>query len=95
MVLNLERSPVCGIVGILSKSGRNITRLRQCLEIMNRLQKHRGPDDEGVWLHPLSHVGFAHCRLSIIDLASGAQPMTDTHGNWITYNGEIYNFIEV
>ena len=41
------------------------------------------------------HVGFGHRRLSIIDLDSGAQPMSDASGNWVTYNGEIYNYLEL
>ncbi len=62
---------------------------------MNRLQRHRGPDGDTVWLHERATVGFAHRRLSIIDLVSGDQPMRDDAGNWITYNGEIYNYLEL
>jgi asparagine synthase (glutamine-hydrolysing) len=62
---------------------------------MDHLQRHRGPDGRGIWIRPGSHVGFAHQRLSIIDLDTGAQPMSDAAGNWITYNGEIYNYIEL
>jgi len=62
---------------------------------MNRLQAHRGPDGEGLWIHPRGHVGFGHRRLSIIDLATGQQPMSDSSGNWITFNGEIYNYREL
>src|SRR6185295_1545474 len=57
--------------------------------------RHRGPDGEGRWLHANEHVGFAHRRLSIIDLSTGDQPMRHGPGNWITYNGEIYNYIEL
>jgi asparagine synthase (glutamine-hydrolysing) len=59
---------------------------------MSDLIRHRGPDGEGYWVHPRGHAGFAHRRLSIIDLTTGDQPMTDGSGNWITYNGEIYNY---
>ena len=62
---------------------------------MNDLIAHRGPDDSGIWVHERGHVGFAHRRLSIIDLAHGHQPMSDEAGNWITYNGEIYNYLEL
>jgi asparagine synthase (glutamine-hydrolysing) len=62
---------------------------------MNRLLAHRGPDGEGVWIHDRGHAGFAHRRLEIIDLATGQQPMHDGDGNWITYNGEIYNYLEL
>jgi asparagine synthase (glutamine-hydrolysing) len=40
-------------------------------------------------------VGFSHRRLSIIDLTTGQQPMGDPTGNWVTYNGEIYNYLEL
>lgn len=65
------------------------------LEAMNELLRHRGPDGEGTWMHTNGHVGFGHCRLSIIDLEHGQQPMCDEGGNWIAYNGEIYNYIEL
>jgi asparagine synthase (glutamine-hydrolysing) len=55
---------------------------------------HRGPDGSGVWTAP--GVGLGHRRLSIIDLAGGAQPMATTDGAIIiTFNGEIYNFKEI
>ena len=55
---------------------------------------HRGPDEAGMRL--MGPVGLAHRRLSIIDLASGQQPMGNAAGTvWITYNGELYNFVEL
>jgi len=66
------------------------------LEVMGELLRHRGPDGDGIWEHRRSHAGLAHRRLSIIDLSEqAAQPMTDEHGNWIAFNGEIYNYIEL
>ncbi len=62
---------------------------------MNDLQAHRGPDGEGVWAGDRDHVGLAHRRLAIIDLATGAQPMTDESGAQLTFNGEIYNYLEL
>lgn len=62
------------------------------LKEMNRSQKHRGPDEEGIYLG--RNCGFAHVRLSIIDLSGGQQPMVKRAGGneWaIVYNGEIYN----
>ena len=61
---------------------------------MNELIAHRGPDGEGSWVHDDERVGFTHRRLTIIDLETGDQPMTDGR-NWITYNGEIYNYVEL
>ena len=57
--------------------------------------RHRGPDGEGVWQSTDGRAGLAHLRLSIIDLDTGAQPMRSPSGNVITYNGEIYYFIEL
>ena len=55
---------------------------------------HRGPDESG--FHHEPGVGLGHRRLSIIDLATGQQPMSDEAGHcWLTYNGEIYNFQEL
>ena len=86
---------MCGIAGIVHLSREAISGLDRKLSAMNRLQKHRGPDGEGTWSHPSKAAGLAHVRLSIIDLTSGSQPMTDRAGNWIVYNGEIYNYLEL
>lgn len=66
----------------------------QLLARMNDVQYHRGPDGSGVHLEP--GVGFGHRRLSIIDLAGGAQPLYNEDGTVVvTFNGEIYNFKEL
>lgn len=83
---------MCGVAGILNLNNRQVINLERSLSTLNRLQKHRGPDGEGTWLHENEHVGLAHVRLSIIDLESGQQPMLCSSQNAITYNGEIYNF---
>jgi len=58
---------------------------------MNRAILHRGPDDDGVYIN--ENVGLAMRRLSIIDLASGKQPIHNSdRSKWIVYNGEIYNY---
>jgi asparagine synthase (glutamine-hydrolysing) len=87
---------MCGIAIVVSLNGAPAPGLRRRLEVMNRLQRHRGPDGEGIWAHAGEQVGFGHRRLSIIDLSpAAAQPMHDGAGNWITYNGEIYNYLEL
>lgn len=86
---------MCGIAGAVKLKHEPIPGLERNLQVMNTLQQHRGPDGEGKWMHPNHHVGFAHRRLAIIDLVTGAQPMSDGAGNWVTYNGEIYNYIEL
>ncbi|MCJ7531800.1 MAG: asparagine synthase (glutamine-hydrolyzing) [Anaerolineales bacterium] len=86
---------MCGIAGALHLSLGQIPDLNKQLNVMNQLQRHRGPDGEGIWIHPRQQVGFAHRRLSIVDLTTGNQPMRDPGGNWVTYNGEIYNYVEL
>jgi len=86
---------MCGISGIINIKNNKIPSLQKNLEVMNKLLAHRGPDEESIWLHVKQHCGFAHRRLSIIDLSLGKQPMTDENGNWIVLNGEIYNYIEL
>ncbi|HEX9364519.1 MAG TPA: asparagine synthase (glutamine-hydrolyzing) [Candidatus Dormibacteraeota bacterium] len=86
---------MCGIAGAIDLSRRPIAELGRRLEVMNELQAHRGPDGHATWKHASKHVGFAHRRLSIIDLTTGDQPLGDGEGSWISYNGEIYNYLEL
>jgi asparagine synthase (glutamine-hydrolysing) len=86
---------MCGICGAIDLRGNPIEDLERRLEVMSSLIAHRGPDDAGIWTHERGHVGLAHRRLSIIDLNTGHQPMSDERGRWITYNGEIYNYPEL
>jgi asparagine synthase (glutamine-hydrolysing) len=86
---------MCGISGVCDLSLQRVDRLQQRLDVMNRLLAHRGPDDAGVWTHSLHGIGFAHRRLSIIDLDTGRQPMRDESGNCVVFNGEIYNYLEL
>jgi asparagine synthase (glutamine-hydrolysing) len=86
---------MCGIAGILAMHGRRIPELDLRLRAMCDTIRHRGPDGEGYWTHDRDFVGFGHRRLSIIDLVTGDQPMHDEAGNWIVFNGEIYNYREL
>jgi asparagine synthase (glutamine-hydrolysing) len=87
---------MCGIVGILSRETPIPAGL---LEQATRSLAHRGPDDSGTLLlrEPPLEIGLGHRRLSILDLSPlGHQPMQDSAtGNWIVFNGEIYNFREL
>lgn len=90
---------MCGIAGIL---GPTSCVSAEALDKMAKSLAHRGPDDEGIATIPVSRpremmLGLAHRRLSIIDLTNAAhQPMQDEEtGNWIVYNGEIYNFRQI
>ncbi|SCW44526.1 asparagine synthase (glutamine-hydrolysing) [Sphingobium faniae] len=84
---------MCGIAGIFHlETAKPVdpARVRTMLDAM----PHRGPDGSGVWTAP--GVGLSHLRLSIIDLAAGAQPMlTEDESLAVVFNGEIYNFVEL
>jgi len=86
---------MCSIAGIYNLKSNRIPSLRKKLEVMNHIQIHRGPDGAGIWMHEKQIAGLAHRRLSIIDLDNGKQPMQDEGGNWVCFNGEIYNYIEL
>jgi asparagine synthase (glutamine-hydrolysing) len=86
---------MCGIGGAVSLSLGPLRNAQGTVGLMNDLLRHRGPDGEATWVHDRGAVAFAHRRLAIIDLESGDQPMTDGTGNWVTHNGEIYNYIEL
>ena len=87
---------MCGISGILAMGGPRTDLVSVMLDRM----AHRGPDGSGVVSHPLDNTAsltFGHRRLAILDLSeAGAQPMADDTGQFvITFNGEIYNYLEV
>ncbi len=86
---------MCGIVGIWHFDGKPVR--EEDLSRFNDSLMHRGPDGSGTWIHPIDGVGFGHRRLAIIDLTDGGkQPMSYADGRyWITYNGELFNFIEI
>jgi asparagine synthase (glutamine-hydrolysing) len=81
---------MCGICGKLNFDHHRLVdptlMTRMCGTI-----RHRGPDDEGTYIQ--GHVGLGMRRLSIIDLSTGHQPLSNEEGTvWIVFNGEIYNF---
>ena len=84
---------MCGITGIVySDPCRNVE--AGLLERMCSVIRHRGPDDSGTWAQ--GGVGIGMTRLSIIDLASGHQPIhNEDETVWIVFNGEIYNYQEL
>lgn len=92
--LNLKDRKVamCGISGLLKLDGTRAD--ADLLRKMIATLGHRGPDASGIQVS--GAVGLAHARLAIIDLEGGAQPMSAAHGRfWITFNGEIFNYIEL
>lgn len=84
---------MCGIAGVLNiKDGPEVS--KETLNRMISVLKHRGPDEFGIYRD--DRVGLGHARLSIIDLATGQQPMSNEDGSvWITFNGEIFNYVEL
>ncbi|MGB0403394.1 MAG: asparagine synthase (glutamine-hydrolyzing) [Salibacteraceae bacterium] len=100
---------MCGISGIITLNELSSGHLEAEVHSMNELIKHRGPDNEGILIFDTKGnsyikkqnencvIGFGHRRLSIIDLSDNAnQPMSEETGRYsITYNGEIYNYIEL
>lgn len=84
---------MCGIAGLFDlRGGRDFP--RPLVERMNEVQFHRGPDEGGFLFEP--GVALAHRRLSIIDLATGQQPLFNEDGSVaVVFNGEIYNYAEL
>jgi asparagine synthase (glutamine-hydrolysing) len=83
---------MCGIAGFMYFDGAPIQ--ESVIRKMSGVLKHRGPDEDGV--HIGSSAALGHRRLSIIDLSSGQQPLSNEDGKiWISFNGEIYNYREL
>ena len=83
---------MCGIAGYVTTEPASYP--EAVLRSMTAVIAHRGPDAEGFWNDDRAHLG--HRRLSIIDLAAGAQPMSNEDQSlWISYNGEIYNHADI
>lgn len=84
---------MCGICGFIGDKSEKEKR-REILEEMVFSIRHRGPDDRGIWMDEEASLGF--CRLSIIDVENGAQPMENESGDLVlVFNGEIYNHKEL
>ena len=85
---------MCGISGVYAPNNGPID--PDIVRRMNDALRHRGPDDEGYYADPQGHIMLGHRRLSVIDLATGRQPIFNESGTVaVVFNGEIYNFIEL
>jgi len=83
---------MCGISGIVNKNASAVG--PAAIRAINDLIAHRGPDDEGFFFG--EHFALGHRRLSILDLSpDGHQPMHYQEKYVITFNGEIYNYLEI
>ena len=81
---------MCGFVGVFDMRQRRTVQ-QELLQRMNEAQHHRGPDEGGTHIEP--GLAFGHRRLSIIDLASGQQPLfNEDRSVVVVFNGEIYNY---
>src|SRR5580765_3006632 len=81
---------MCGITGLFDTRGRREIDTA-LLQRMNESQHHSGPDEGSVHVEP--GIGLGHRRLSIIDLATGQQPLFNEDGSVVViFNGEIYNY---
>ncbi|MBK9136830.1 MAG: asparagine synthase (glutamine-hydrolyzing) [Betaproteobacteria bacterium] len=87
---------MCGIAGFLSPSPLRADDAQTARAMGDRLQ-HRGPDGRGEWLDAEAGIALVHRRLAIVDVSpAGHQPMCSADGRWvITFNGEIYNHLEL
>jgi asparagine synthase (glutamine-hydrolysing) len=89
---------MCGIVGVVDRLHRSSgDRLAADVRAMAATLRHRGPDDDGVWLDAGYGLALGHTRLSILDLSpDGHQPMVSHDGRHVlAFNGEIYNFRDI
>jgi len=82
---------MCGIGGVMTADGAPAD--QGVLDALGRAMAHRGPD--GVGSYHKDDVGFVHCRLAIIDLVTGDQPLYGPNGTALVANGEIYNNAEL
>lgn len=86
----MDETDVCGICGVLSFDALPPDS-RELVRSMSDQLVHRGPDSDG--FHADDHIALGFRRLSIIDLSTGNQPISNEDGTvWIIFNGEIYNF---
>jgi asparagine synthase (glutamine-hydrolysing) len=84
---------MCGISGLFDLRGKR-EYPRELLQVINDIQQHRGPDEAGLHLEP--GLALGHRRLSVIDLATGQQPLFNADGSvGVVFNGEIYNYREL
>lgn len=87
---------MCGIYGMVAESPRRHEDLISRVDRGMARLKHRGPDGAGSWVDPDGWAALGHVRLSIIDVETGAQPMTSVCGRYtIAYNGEVFNYLEL
>src|SRR5687767_13913088 len=89
-----DRRAMCGIAGVLAMNEAAPPISLEALTCQTAALEHRGPDEFGFYRD--ERVVLVHTRLSIIDLASGQQPLCNEDGSlWVVFNGEIFNYLEL
>ena len=84
---------MCGFAGLFARASNRLPDRNELSRMVGAIA-HRGPDGTALHLEP--SVGLGFCRLSIIDVAGGMQPLSNEDGTvWLAFNGEIYNFREL
>src|SRR5450631_3178456 len=89
---------MCGIAGFIAGRSQGAARpIDDIAGSMSESLRHRGPDDDGVWINAEAGVALIHRRLSIIDLSpAGHQPMISADGRYVLiYNGEVYSHEDI
>lgn len=85
---------MCGIAGIVATRAEATGPSRAALARMAGALHHRGPDEHGIYRD--RRAGLSHARLSIIDLSTGQQPLSNEDGTlWVVFNGEIFDYVEL
>ena len=87
---------MCGISGIINLKNNPIKNIESKIDMMTRLLEHRGPDYSGKYINPNRSFGLSNNRLSIVSPKEKiALPFSADNINYLSFNGEIYNYPEI
>ena len=87
---------MCGISGIISLDGKQINNLEKKIKLMTQLLRHRGPDQEGIFISKKRNIGLSNNRLSIVAPKENIDlPFTKNKNEFLSFNGEIYNYLSL
>ena len=87
---------MCGISGILSLDGKPINNLENRIQLMTKLLRHRGPDQEGTFISKKKNFALSNNRLSIVSPKEKINlPFTKNNNEFLSFNGEIYNYLSL
>ncbi len=86
---------MCGIAGIINLKNQSLAQPNEWIASMLKAMQHRGPDGSGIYLNESQSVALGHVRLSIIDLSSNASQPMQSNDSTLSYNGELYNYLNL